>query len=84
MDKYVLYSNFHAIDMTDVDVILGYPWMESMGRVNVNVPKKFIKLWYKKNTITLQDVSLSKKEGPMGVNKEVIAESEVESEEEST
>jgi hypothetical protein len=25
MDKYVLHSNFCAIDMNDVDVILGYP-----------------------------------------------------------
>jgi len=39
-----------------------------------------MKLWYKKNKITLQDVSLSKKAGPTGENKEVIAESEVESE----
>jgi hypothetical protein len=54
------------------------------GTVNVNVPKKFIKLWYKKKKITLQDVSLSKKEGPMGASKEVIAESKVESEAEST
>jgi hypothetical protein len=28
MDKYVLHYDFHAIDMHDVDVILGYPWME--------------------------------------------------------
>jgi hypothetical protein len=48
------------------------------------VEKKFVKLWYKKKKITLQDVSLSKKEGPMGESKEVIAESEVESEVEST
>jgi hypothetical protein len=74
MDKYVLHSDFHAIDMNDVDVILGYPWMESIGTVNINVEKKFVKLWYKKKKITLQDMSLSKKEGPMGETKEVIAE----------
>jgi hypothetical protein len=75
---------FHAIDMDDVDIVLGYPWMDSVGTININVQKKFLKLWYKKKKITLQDVSLSKKEGPMGESKEVIAESEVESEAEST
>jgi hypothetical protein len=84
MDKYVLHSDFCAIDMNDVDVILGYPWMTTIGTININVEKKFVKLWYKKKKITLQDVSLSKKEGPMGEMKEVIAESEVESEVEST
>jgi hypothetical protein len=29
MDKYVLHFDFHVIDMNDVDIILGYPWMES-------------------------------------------------------
>jgi hypothetical protein len=28
MEKYVLHSYFHAIDMADVDIVLGYPWME--------------------------------------------------------
>jgi len=59
MNKYVLHSYFHSIDMNDVDVILGYPWMESLGTINVNVQKKSLKLWYKKNKITLQDMSLS-------------------------
>jgi hypothetical protein len=84
MDKYVLHSNFCAIDMNDVDVILGYPWMETIGTMNINVEKKFVKLWYKKKKVTLQDVSLSKKEGPTGASKEVIAESKVESEAKST
>jgi hypothetical protein len=72
MDKYVLHSYFYAIDMDDVDIVLGYPWMESVGIVNINVEKKFLKCWYKKKKVTLQDVSLSKKEGPMGESKEVI------------
>jgi hypothetical protein len=55
--------------MHDVDVILGYPWMGTIGTMNINVEKKFVKLWYKKNKVTLQDVSLSKKEGPMGGSK---------------
>ena len=62
MDKYVLHSNFFAIDMDDVDVVLGYPWMDSIGTVNINVQKNFLQLWYKKNKITLQDISLSKQE----------------------
>jgi hypothetical protein len=39
MDKYALHSNFHAIDIDDVDVILGCPWMDTMGIVNINVQR---------------------------------------------
>ena len=31
--------------------------MQSVGTININVEKKFLKLWYKKNKITLQDMS---------------------------
>jgi hypothetical protein len=48
MDKYVLHSHFHVLDMDTVDIILVYPWMESMGKININVKNKFIKFWYKK------------------------------------
>jgi hypothetical protein len=72
------------MDMDEVDLFLGYPWIESVGTININVKKKFLKLWYKKKKITLQDVSLIKKDGPMEDSKEVIAQSEVESEAEST
>jgi hypothetical protein len=41
-------------------------------------------LWYKKKKITLQDVSLSQKDGPMEASKEVMAKFEVESKAEST
>jgi hypothetical protein len=58
--------------------------MESVGTVNINVKNKFLKIWYKKNKITFQDVSLSKKDGPMTTRKEVIVESKVESEAKST
>jgi hypothetical protein len=30
MDKYVLHPDFHATDMDDMDIILGYPWMDSI------------------------------------------------------
>ena len=53
MDKYVLNPNFHIIDMDYVDIILAYPWMDIIVIVNTNVQKKFMKLWYKKNKITL-------------------------------
>jgi hypothetical protein len=84
MDKYVLHSYFKALDMGDEDIVLGYPWIESVGTININVQKKFLKLWYKKKKIVSQDVSLSKKDGPMEARKEVIVESEFESEVEST
>jgi hypothetical protein len=84
MDKYVLHSDFYAMDMDEVDIVLGYPWIESVGIININVQKKFLKLWYKKKKITLQDVSLLKKDGSIEASKEVIAKSEVESEKKST
>lgn len=77
MDKYVLHLDFYAMDMDEVDIVLGYPWIESVGTININVQKKFLKLWYKKKKITLQDVSLSKKDGPMEASKEVIAQSKL-------
>jgi hypothetical protein len=52
MEKYVLHSYFYAIDMDDVDIVLGYPWIDSMGTININVQNKFLKLWYKKKKIT--------------------------------
>jgi len=60
MDKYVLHGDFYASEMDNMDVVLGYPWMESMGTININVQKKFLKLWYKKKKITLQDISIHK------------------------
>jgi hypothetical protein len=53
MDKYVLHSYFYVMDMDEVDIVLGYPWIESVGTININVKKKFLQLWYKKNKITL-------------------------------
>ena len=72
------------MDMDEVDIVLRYSWIESVGTININVQKKFLKLWYRKKKITLQDVSLSKKDGPMEASKEIIAQSKVESEAEST
>jgi hypothetical protein len=37
MDTYLLHLDFHAIDMGDVDIVLGYSWMDSVGTVNINV-----------------------------------------------
>jgi hypothetical protein len=69
MDKYVLHSYFYAMDINEVDVVLGYPWIESMGTIKINVQMNFLKLWYKKKKITLQDVSLNKKDGPTKASK---------------
>lgn len=60
MDNYVFHSDFYDSDMANVDVVLEYPCMESMGTININVQKKFLKLWYKKKRITLQDISINK------------------------
>ena len=66
VDKYVLHSHFYALDMKDVDIILGYPWMDSIGTINLNVQKKFLNLWYKKKKVTLQDISLTTQAEPKG------------------
>jgi len=60
MDKYVFHGDFYASEIDNIDVVLGYPWMESMCTININVQKKFLKLWYKKKKITLQDISIHK------------------------
>ena len=44
MDKYVFHGDFYASDMDNMDVVLGYPWMELVGTININVQKKFLKL----------------------------------------
>jgi hypothetical protein len=67
MDKYVLHSYFYVINMDDVDIILGFYWMDSTNTVNINMQMIFLKLWYNNKKITLQDISLTKKEGPKGV-----------------
>ena len=71
MDKYVLHGDFYTSDMDKMDVVLGYPWMESMGTININVQKKFLKLQYKKKKITLQDISIK----PQTETKEAVAQS---------
>ena len=45
--------------------------MDSNGTININVQKKFLKFWYKKKKITLQDISLFKKEEPKVAHEEV-------------
>ena len=72
------------MDIDEVDIVLGHHWIESVGVINVNVKKKFLKLWFNKKKITLQDMSLSKKEEPIETIKVVIVEFEVEFEAEPT
>jgi hypothetical protein len=44
MDKYVLHFDFHAIDMDNVDIVLGYLWMTSVGTIQLNIENKFLKI----------------------------------------
>lgn len=66
IENYVLHSDFQARDLDKMDIVLGYPWMTSVGTINLNLEKKFLKLWYKKKKVTLQDVSLNTKVEPKG------------------
>ena len=45
MDKYVLHSYFHTMDMDNVDIVLGYPWNDLVGIVTIDVQNKLLKLW---------------------------------------
>jgi hypothetical protein len=47
MDQYVFHLYFHVVDIDGVDIILGYPLMESTGTNNINVKNKFLNLWSK-------------------------------------
>ena len=40
------------------DIVLGSPWMETLGSFILNAKKKFLTFAYKKKKITLQDVNL--------------------------
>lgn len=48
---------------TNVDIVLGYPWMKSLGIININAKKK-IETMVQERKITLQDVSCIKQEEP--------------------
>ena len=52
MDKYVLHSYFHDIDMDEVYIILEHPWMKSISTINIIAQNYFMNLSYKKNKIT--------------------------------
>lgn len=59
MGNYVLHYDFQSQNMDNMDIVLGYPWMKSVGTINFNVENKFLKLWYKKKKANLWDISLS-------------------------
>ncbi|KAH9311293.1 hypothetical protein KI387_026328, partial [Taxus chinensis] len=42
----------------------------TLGTININVQKKFMKLWYKRKKITLQDITLSKEKGNVKLDHE--------------
>jgi len=60
MDKYVLHDDFYTSNMDNMDVVLGYPRMEVVDTLNINVQKEFLKLWYKRKKISLYDISINK------------------------
>ena len=37
IDEYALNLYLNAIDMDNVDIVLGYPWMDSVGTININM-----------------------------------------------
>jgi hypothetical protein len=65
-------SIFHAIDVEYVDIFVGYHFIDLIGIVNINVKKKFMKIWYKKNKVTLQNISSSKCQGKKVAHEEEL------------
>ncbi|KAH9316629.1 hypothetical protein KI387_025256, partial [Taxus chinensis] len=53
---------FYVINMDIMDIVLGYPWLEILGTININVQKKFMKIWCKRKKVTLQNIILSKEQ----------------------
>ena len=47
--------NVATIYLNEVDIILGSPWMETLGTFILNTKKKFLTFSYKKKNITLQN-----------------------------
>ena len=68
MGNYMLHSSFHARDMDNMDLVLGYPWMQLVDAININVENKFSKLRYKKKKVILKDISLTTQQDPKGVH----------------
>jgi hypothetical protein len=51
--------------------------LDSIDTININVQKMFLKLSYKKNKIALQDIYLTKQEGPKGALEEDVLAREI-------
>ena len=57
---YTFISQFimNSLFFNDSDIVLGSPWMETLGSFILNAKNKFLTFSYKKKKITLQDVNL--------------------------
>jgi hypothetical protein len=55
IDNYIFVSQFivKSIDLEDVDIVLGFDWMETLGTFFLNAQNKFLTFFYKKKRITL-------------------------------
>ena len=51
--------------------------MESVGTININVQKKFLKLWYKKKKIILWDISINKQVESTEAEAEYVPETDI-------
>jgi hypothetical protein len=60
LEDYKLVSNFEVTTIyeKEVDIILGSTWLETLGRLILNLEKKFLMFSYKKKKIKLHNVSV--------------------------
>ena len=47
-----------SLDQDKVDIILGSPWLDTLGTFMFNTRKKFLTFDYKKKNASFQDVTL--------------------------
>jgi hypothetical protein len=55
IDNYIFVSQFivKSLDLEDVDIVLGFDSMETLGTFFLNAQKKILTFFYKKKRITL-------------------------------
>ena len=67
---FILKFFVQSLLINDSDIVLGSPWIETLGSFILNMKKKFLTLSHKKKKIMLQDVTLK----PNSVTPEDIQE----------
>ena len=55
--RYISQFNVTQLIKRDVGIVLGSPWLETLGNFILNMEIKFLTFSYKKKKVTLQDIT---------------------------